>query len=303
MHIKRLKSQAPISNTIWAWDNAAPMTPEQYVQQKAAASGSSFYYAFMFLPAPRRAAITAFYGFCREVDDVVDEVHDAGVAATKLAWWRKEIAQAFAGQPSHPTMQALMPHAQAFGIEARHLLAVVEGCEMDLEQTRYLDFPGLQRYCHLVAGIVGEVAARIFGQTSDATTQYAYKLGLAFQLTNIIRDVGEDALRGRIYLPISELQQFDVKAHEITKREYSDRFTALMRFQAERAHRLYDEAFALLPDADRRAQKPGLMMASIYRTLLREIEADNFQVLHQRIALTPLRKLWLAWKMQALGRM
>ncbi len=303
MHIKRRKLWPPNGNAIRAWDNAAPMTPEQYVQQKAASSGSSFYYAFMFLPAPRRAAITAFYGFCREVDDVVDEVHDAGVAATKLAWWRKEVAQAFAGQPSHPSMQALMPHVQKFGIEPRHLLAVIEGCEMDLEQTRYLDYPGLQRYCHLVAGVVGEVAARIFGQTSDATTQYAHKLGLAFQLTNIIRDVGEDALRGRIYLPISELQQFDVKAHEITKREYSDRFTALMRFQAARAHQLYDEAFALLPDADRRAQKPGLMMASIYRTLLREIEADNFQVLHQRIALTPLRKLWLAWKMQALGRM
>ena len=279
------------------------MTPEQYVQQKAAASGSSFYYAFMFLPAARRAAITAFYGFCREIDDVVDEVHDAGVAASKLAWWRKEVAQAYAGQPTHPVMQALMPHTAAFQIEARHLLAVIEGCEMDLEQTRYLDFPGLQRYCHLVAGIVGEVAARIFGQTDDKTTEYAHKLGLAFQLTNIIRDVGEDAMRGRIYLPISELQQFDVKAHEITKREYSDRFTALMRFQADRAHRLYDEALALLPEADRRAQKPGLMMASIYRTLLREIESANFQVLHQRIALTPLRKLWLAWKMQALGRM
>ena len=279
------------------------MTPEQYVQQKAAASGSSFYYAFMFLPAQHRSAITAFYAFCREVDDVVDEVHDTGVAATKLAWWRKEVSQAFAGQPTHPVMQALMPHTSTFGIELRHLLAVIEGCEMDLEQTRYLDFPGLQRYCHLVAGIVGEVAARIFGQTSDVTTQYAHKLGLAFQLTNIIRDVGEDAMRGRIYLPINELQQFGVKAHEITKREYSDRFTALMRFQTERAHQLYDEALALLPDADRRAQKPGLMMASIYRTLLREIEAADYQVLHQRIALTPLRKLWLAWKMQALGRM
>ena len=174
---------------------------------------------------------------------------------------------------------------------------------MDLEQTRYLAFAGLKGYCHLVAGIVGEVAARIFGQTDPRTTEYAHRLGLAFQLTNIIRDVGEDAMLGRIYLPVSELQQFDVKAHEILKRQYSDRFTALMRFQAERAHRLYDEAFALLPDADRRAQKPGLMMASIYRTLLREIEHENFQVLHQRIRLTPLRKFWLAWKVQALGRM
>lgn len=279
------------------------MTPEQYVQQKAAASGSSFYYAFLFLPKPRRAAITAFYAFCREVDDVVDEVSDPGVARTKLAWWQAEVAKSFAGEPSHPVMKALMPLAADFAIEARHLQAVIEGCQMDLEQTRYLDFAGLQRYCHLVAGIVGEVAAQVFGQTEAQTTAYAHKLGLAFQLTNIIRDVGEDALRGRIYLPVSELQQFDVRAHEILKRQYSGRFTALMKFQAERAHRLYDEALALLPEVDRRAQKPGLMMASIYRTLLREIEHDNFQVLHQRISLTPLRKLWLAWKVQALGHL
>jgi len=277
-------------------------TPQQYVQNKAAAAGSSFYYAFRFLPSDRRAAITAFYAFCREVDDVVDEVSDAGVAHTKLAWWQSEVRKSFAGQPSHPVMQALMPHAAGYGIEAAHLLAVVDGCQMDLEQTRYLDFAGLSRYCHLVAGVVGEVAARIFGQTEAQTTAYAHQLGLAFQLTNIIRDVGEDAMRGRIYLPVNELQQFDVKAHEILNRQYSERFAALMRFQAERAQRLYAEALALLPAADYRAQKPGLMMASIYRTLLGEIEAEDFKVLHQRISLTPLRKLWLAWKVQALGR-
>nr|WP_315239854.1 presqualene diphosphate synthase HpnD [uncultured Albidiferax sp.] len=279
------------------------MTPEQYVQNKAASSGSSFYYAFLFLPKPRRAAITAFYAFCREVDDVVDEIADASVARTKLAWWQGEVANAYAGQPTHPVMLALMPLAADYQIEQRHLQAIIEGCQMDLEQTRYLDFPGLQRYCHLVAGVVGEVSARIFGQTDPATTAYAHTLGLAFQLTNIIRDVGEDALMGRIYLPVNELQQFEVKAHEVLKRTYSDRFTALMRFQAQRAHGLYEEAFAMLPAADRRAQKPGLMMASIYRTLLREIEADNFQVLHQRVSLTPLRKLWLAWRVQALNRL
>ncbi len=279
------------------------MTPEQYVQEKAAASGSSFYYAFLFLPAPRRAAITAFYAFCREVDDVVDDMVDAGVAATKLAWWRNEVQQSFKGTATHPVMKALMPHAATYTIEARHLLAVIDGCQMDLEQTRYLDYPGLQRYCHLVAGVVGEVAAGIFGQTDPQTTSYAHKLGQALQLTNILRDVGEDAMRGRIYLPVNELQQFDVKAHEILKRTYSDRFVALMKFQAQRAQGLYDEALALLPAADRRAQKPGLMMASIYRALLTEIERDNFQVLHQRVSLTPLRKFWLAWKVQALGRL
>ena len=279
------------------------MTPAQYVQEKAAASGSSFYYAFLFLPAPRRAAITAFYAFCREIDDVVDEVVDPGVAHTKLDWWQSEVAKAFAGAPSHPAMQALLPHVADFHIAPAHLLAVIDGCRMDLEQTRYLDYPGLQRYCHLVAGVVGEVAAQIFGQTEAQTTAYAHRLGQALQMTNIIRDVGEDAVRGRIYLPINELQQFEVKAHEILQRSYSDRFTRLMAFQAERAHRLYDEALALLPQADQRAQKPGLMMASIYRDLLREIEASDFQVLHQRVRLTPLRKMWLAWKVQALGRM
>ncbi len=295
------------------------MTPEQYVQNKAAASGSSFYYAFLFLPPERRAAITAFYAFCREVDDVVDEVSDPGVAATKLAWWRSEVARAYAAVPSeaatHPVMRALMPLAATYRIEQQHLQAVIEGCQMDLQQTRYLDYPGLERYCHLVAGVVGEVAAQIFGQSNAQTTAYAHKLGQAFQLTNIIRDVGEDAARGRIYLPMSELQQFDVKAHELLKShppasqasdsaaDFNQRFTALMRFQAQRAHSLYDQALALLPATDRRAQKPGLMMASIYRTLLREIERDGFQVLHQRVSLTPLRKLWLAWKVQALGRL
>ena len=123
------------------------MTPQQYVQEKAAASGSSFYYAFLFLPPPKRAAITAFYAFCREVDDVVDEASDLGVAATKLAWWRQEVARAFAGTPQHPVMQALMPQVSLYGLKAEQLLAVIEGCEMDLQQTRYLDFAGLARYC------------------------------------------------------------------------------------------------------------------------------------------------------------
>lgn len=289
-----------------------PMNPQDYAQQKAAASGSSFYYAFLFLPPERRAAITAFYAFCREVDDVVDEVSDLGVAQAKLGWWRQQVAQAFASRADHPALQALMPHAAGFGIEARHLLAVIDGCQMDLDQSRYLDFANLQQYCHLVAGIVGEVAARIFGQTDPRTTDYAHRLGLAFQLTNIVRDVGEDAARGRIYLPVNELQRFDVKAHELIKRgaapgmdtaDFHRRFRELMRFQCERALKTYDEALALLPETDRRAQKPGLMMASIYRTLLQEIAADPVLVLTQRVSLTPLRKFWLAWKVQALGRL
>ena len=288
------------------------MTPQDYVQQKAAASGSSFYYAFLFLPPERRAAITAFYAFCREIDDVVDEVHDPGVAQAKLNWWRQQVLRCFdprPGPPEHPALQALLPHTGTYGIEASHLLQVIDGCQMDLDQSRYLDYANLQRYCHLVAGVVGEVAARIFGQTDARTTEYAHRLGLAFQLTNIVRDVGEDALRGRIYLPVNELQRFDVKAHELLKRgtqsdaTFATRFGALMRFQIDRALATYDDALALLPAADRRAQKPGLMMASIYRTLLQEIAHDPALVLTQRVSLTPLRKLWLAWKVQALGRL
>lgn len=288
------------------------MTPQDYVQQKAAASGSSFYYAFLFLPAPRRAAITAFYAFCREIDDVVDEISDPGVAQAKLNWWRQQVLLTYSGgarPPEHPALQALRPHTDSYGVTADHLLQVIDGCQMDLDQSRYLDYANLQRYCHLVAGVVGEVAARIFGQTDDATTAYAHRLGLAFQLTNIVRDVGEDAVRGRIYLPVNELQRFDVKAHELIKRgstsdaSFATRFQALMRFQIERALVTYDEALALLPAADRHAQKPGLMMASIYRTLLREIATDPQAVLTQRVSLTPLRKFWLAWKVQALGRL
>ena len=278
------------------------MTPQDYVQQKAAASGSSFYYAFLFLPPHRRAAITAFYAFCREVDDVVDEVLDPSVAAQKLHWWQMEVQSSFAGNAQHPVMKALMPLTADFGITAQHLQEVIAGCQMDLSQTRYLDFAGLQSYCHLVAGVVGEVAARIFGQSQDQTTHYAHQLGLAFQLTNIIRDVGEDALRGRIYLPVNELQQFNVSAKDILERRDSPAFKALMTFQYERAQGLYEQALAALPQADWRNQKPGLMMASIYRTLLVEIQAAGFPVLRQRVALTPLRKFWLAWKMQALGR-
>jgi phytoene synthase len=272
------------------------MTPEQYCQQKAAQSGSSFYYSFLFLPPQRRQAITALYAFCREVDDVVDESSDPQVARTSLGWWRSEIARMAQGEPSHPVTRALQSHVKTFDLPIDQLLAVIDGMEMDLSQTRYLDFKGLEHYCWHVASVVGLLSARIFGITDERTLKYAEKLGLAFQLTNIIRDVGEDARRDRIYLPISELQQFEVPASEILNAKHSDRFERLMRFQAERAQRYYDEAFSLLPPQDRRAQRAGLIMAAIYRTLLDEVERDGFRVLQHRISLTPLRKLWLAWK-------
>jgi phytoene synthase len=272
------------------------MTPIEYCQDKAAKSGSSFYYAFLFLPPDRRHAITALYAFCREVDDIVDECTDTSMARIKLAWWRTEIDALFAGKPGHPVSQALSPWLTAFGITRERLLAIVDGMEMDLDQTRYLDWPALQKYCWHVAGVVGELSAGIFGYTDAKTIDYASKLGIAFQLTNIIRDVGDDARRGRIYLPISDLQQFGVRAADILNSQYAEGFHALMAFEAERAQKLYTEAIDALPACDQRHQRPGLMMAAIYFSLLQEIRHENWQVLHQRISLTPVRKLWLAWK-------
>ena len=272
------------------------MSPDEYCQQKTVQSGSSFYYSFLFLPPERRRAITALFAFCREVDDTVDEATDGSVARIKLAWWRTEVSKMYAGTPTHPVMLALQPHIAVYKLEEQHLQAIVDGMEMDLDQSRYLDYQGLQRYCWHVAGVVGILSASIFGYTNPQTLAYAEKLGLAFQLTNIIRDVGDDARKGRIYLPINELQQFGVTANDLLKLQHSDKFEALMAFQAKRAQAIYDEALALLPKEDRRAQRPGLMMASIYRTLLDEIQRDGYHVLNQRISLTPLRKLWLAWK-------
>jgi phytoene synthase len=272
------------------------MSPDEYCQQKTVQSGSSFYYSFLFLPPERRRAITALYAFCREVDDTVDETLDASVARIKLAWWRTEVSNMYKGSPTHPVTQALQPHVAPYKLEEQHLQAIIDGMEMDLDQSRYLDYAGLQKYCWRVAGVVGILSASIFGYTDPQTLAYAEKLGLAFQLTNIIRDVGDDARKGRIYLPVNELQQFNVTAADILNFRHSEKFEALMRFQNERAQRTYDEALALLPKQDRRAQRPGLMMAAIYRTLLDEIADEKFQVLNQRISLTPLRKLWLAWK-------
>ena len=272
------------------------MTPDEYCQQKAAGSGSSFYYAFLFLPPERRRAITALYAFCREVDDAVDESTDAQLAHAKLAWWRQEIAGLFAGNPQHPVTRALQPALAPFGITAERLDEIIDGMEMDLTQTRYLDFVGLERYCYHVAGVVGLLAAGIFGYKDARTLDYAKNLGTAFQLTNIIRDVGEDARKNRIYLPMEDLQRFHVTAADILNARRGEAFVALMRFQVERAQSYYDKALAALPATDRRAQRPGLIMAAIYRALLVEIEHEGFQVLRQRTSLTPLRKLWLAWK-------
>ena len=307
------------------------MTPEEYCQQKAAQSGSSFYYSFLFLPPERRRAITALFAFCREVDDVVDECTDAGVARVKLAWWRNEVAAIYdgapastresgaapssagvasasgvtspkgapvppsGGAPQHPVAQALVPVVRTFNLPQPRLQEIIDGMEMDLTQRRYADFAALKLYCFRVASVVGLLSAEIFGYSNPDTLKYAENLGMAFQLTNIIRDVGEDARRDRVYLPLDELARYDVAVSDIMLARESDGFRRLMEFQIERALGYYRDAFRLLPAADRKAQRPGLIMAAIYQTLLDEIRADGSKVLTQRTSLTPLRKLWIAW--------
>lgn len=276
------------------------MNVHAYCQERAAASGSSFYYSFLFLPPDTRRAITAFYALCRELDDVVDECTQREIAEAKLDWWRVEIERFAAGVPEHPATRALYETPAGRNAPAALLLEIVDGMAMDLEQWRYPDFKSLNLYCYRVAGVVGEVAASIFGGARDDDDRdirrYAHELGLAFQLTNIIRDVGEDARRGRIYLPQDELARFGVTEADLLNGHDKPQFQTLMQFQFERAAACYERALASLPDSARRAQRPGLVMAAIYRTLLDEIRIAEFPVLRARVSLTPMRKLWLASK-------
>ncbi|GAB4182247.1 MAG: presqualene diphosphate synthase HpnD [Rhodocyclaceae bacterium] len=272
------------------------MSPDEYCQHKAASSGSSFYYGFLFLPAQRRRAITALYALCREIDDVVDECADPALARIKLEWWRGEIASIEGGVPQHPVTRALAAAAGGFDLPQAQLGELVDGMHMDLERNRYEDFDSLLVYCHRVAGVVGQLSARIFGFRDPATLDYAHELGIAFQLTNIVRDVGEDARRGRIYLPADEQARFGVSPEDILSGRHSPAFRALMEFEIERAERYYASALAALPSAERRAQRPGLVMTAIYRTLLAEIRRDGCRVLDRKIELPPLRKLWIAWR-------
>jgi len=272
------------------------MNPNEYCQDKAAASGSSFYNSFRFLPQEKRRAITALYAFCREVDDVVDECSDADVARTTLNWWRVQVAAIYEGKPQHPVAQALVPIVKQFNMAKEHLLEIIDGMEMDLAQARYADFKSLQLYCYRVASVVGLLSVEIFGYTDRQTLKYAHDLGIAFQLTNIIRDVGEDARRNRIYLPMDELKQFNVTAADILNSNETENFHKLMAFQVERARHYYQQALAHLPAVDRKSQRTGLIMATIYQATLDEVVTSGCHVLKERVSLGSGYKLWLAFK-------
>jgi phytoene synthase len=271
------------------------MTPDEYCQDKAAKSGSSFYYSFRFLPPVKRQAISALYAFCREVDDAVDEIADVEVAAKTLTWWRQEINDTFDGKPSHPVGQALLTALEHFDLHQEYFLEIIDGMEMDLLQHRYEGFKHLALYCHRVASVVGLLTVEIFGYQNRKTLKYAEKLGLAFQITNIVRDVREDAERDRIYLPQEDMKKFGVTEADILALKQTPELEALLAFETQRAREYYQQAKDLLPAEDRSAQRTGLIMSAIYEATLDEVENDGFKVMTRRISLTPLRKLWLAW--------
>jgi 15-cis-phytoene synthase len=271
------------------------MSPLEYCKQKAAQSGSSFTVSFIFLPKTQREAMTVLYAFCREVDDVVDECSDYAVAQTKLNWWKSEVANLYANTPQHPVTRALQPVIKQFNLAQEHFLEIIDGMEMDLKFNRYEDFKQLQLYCYRVASVVGLLSAQIFGFKNRKTLKYAHDLGMAFQLTNIIRDVGEDARRGRIYLPLDELRKAKVSEDDILQSRETPQVKELIEYQIERAETYYDKALRELPAEDAKQQRTGLMMAAIYRTLLREIKADSAEkVLNFKTKIPPLRKFMLA---------
>lgn len=275
------------------------MTPDQYCRNKAAQSGSSFYYSFMFMSPSRRRAIIALYAFCREVDDVVDESSNESVAHTMLAWWHTEVTAMYMGTPQHPVTRALVGVVRRYKLPQEHFHEIINGMEMDLRQNRYANFEDLEHYCCRVASMVGLLAAEIFGYTNPGTLKYAYDLGIALQLTNIIRDVGEDARRGRVYLPLDEIELFGVRTEDILGGRESEAFHKLIHFQIDRAQHYYSKAVEQLPDVDRKAQRVGLIMAEIYRVTLARIIDSGCHVLKMRASLTPLHKLWLALKVWA----
>ena len=277
--------------------NKKNMTPTEYCESKAAASGSSFYYSFMFLDPLRRSEILALYAFCREVDDVADSgAIDIDVARAKLLWWKSELDNTWLGKPNHPVTRALQGAITRHNLKKIHFDLIIEGMLMDLANTHYATFAELDEYCYRVAGVVGILTATIFGHKNAMTLEFAKRLGLAFQLTNILRDVKEDIERKRVYIPAEDLMRFGLKPAEGIDSLNRPAFIEMMQFQISRTENIYKKAIEILPDEDRENQKAGIIMANIYQSLLHKIKKNPAKVLDRRVSLAPLTKLWIAYR-------
>ena len=268
------------------------MTPQEYCKQKTKESHSSFLTAFIFLKKEKREALTALYAFCREVDDIADECLDHEIASRKLNWWREEIERLFKSEPQHPVSKALHPFISHFNLSKNYFIEIIDGMEMDVKFNRYESFEQLQLYCYRVASCVGILSANIFGFKNKNTLDFAKNLGIALQLTNIIRDLGEDARRGRIYIPLDELKKLDVSEEEIISLKNSKKIKYLVKNQVDRAKQFYDLAIKTLPTEDKKSQKIGLVMGNIYYVLLNKIlNEDPEKILNQKTILPGFRNL------------
>ena len=274
------------------------------------ASRSNFSYAFLFLPRPQREALYAVYAFCRVSDDLVDEAAQAAPSAPggtleRLKVWRAELDACFRGQAQHPVLQRLAETIQTFRIPRHYFEELLNGVEMDLEKTRYVSFAELEQYCYRVAGVVGLMCIEIFGYRRPETRTYAERLGTAFQLTNILRDLGTDMDRGRLYLPQQDLARFGVTEADIAGRRPTPAFHDLMRFQVARARDFYEAARAALPAQDRHTMLAPEIMGAIYLRLLERIEASGYDVFTRRIRLSDTERMRLAltcWLRHRLSR-
>lgn len=272
------------------------MNFDEYCQQKAAPPGSSSYYALRQAPAGRQPLLTALFALRREFEETVKETSDPTIGRTKLAWWQKETAALATGEPSHPVSKALAAYLSDVPAEYPTLQTLLAGFEMDLDQARYLDYPNLRRYLQGVGGTFATLVARATAPDPAQAAVWAAPLGEALLQAQLVAELGNDARHGRIYIPIDEMQRFNVTAADVINRKYSDSFTELMRFQTKRARDALNAALASIPSAERRTQRTLRAQGALALALLDEIERDGYHVLHQRIALTPIRKLWIAWR-------
>ncbi len=259
-------------------------------------SNTSFYYSFSLLPKHKREAIHAVYAFCRYTDDIVDEGGDETKKVILLRKWRMELGRTLRGQSSFPLLNQLAATARRFNIPVDHFYDLIRGVEMDLSKQRYQNFDELKTYCYLVASSVGLMCRQIFGFRNESTRDYAINLGIALQLTNILRDVKDDAKRGRIYLPLEDMQRFGVTEQEILNNDYTQNFVDLMRFECNRAREYFDLARNALKDEDKHYFFAARIMWSIYAHILRRIERSNYDVFAQRISLPKPLKLLIAFR-------
>ena len=259
-------------------------------------SNTSFYYSFSLLPREKREAIHAVYAFCRYTDDIVDEEGDTHAKAVRLRRWRMELGKALRGTSSSALLNQLSAAARHFRIPVEHFDDLFRGMEMDLTRDRYETFEELHEYCYLVASTVGLMCRKIFGYRNESTRDYAVNLGLALQLTNILRDISDDARRGRIYIPREDLRRFGVTEEDILQGRYSAQFVELMRFEVARARGYFDRARDALLNEDKRFFFPARIMWSIYAHLLNRIESSGYNVFERRISISNALKLLIAFR-------